>query len=258
MKIGGIMLDEILIGIAIGCILLITVYRSKFKGDIGELVAAKFLNNLDEREYKVIHDIKINNPTKHTKTSQIDHLVVSKYGIFAVETKAYKGKIYGKEYSRNWTQYLGNKKYDFMNPILQNYGHIKSLEAILEESYPDMKYFSIIAFSAEANLDAVEVKDAKICKISQVGKLIEDLSTEEIINSEDLDKILEIIKENKSFQTDYGHTRDIKKIKKENQAKIKAGICPRCGGELVERDGKYGKFIGCSNFPKCRFVESES
>ncbi len=252
------MLDEILIGIAIGCILLITVYRSKFKGDIGELVAAKFLNNLDENDYKIIHDIKINNPTRHTKTSQIDHLVVSKYGIFAVETKAYKGKIYGKEYSRNWTQYLGNKKYDFMNPILQNYGHIKSLEAILNESYPDMKYFSIIAFSPEANLEAVEVKDAKICKISQVGKLIEDLSTEEIINSEDLDKILEIIKENKSFQTDFGHTRDIKKIKKENQAKIKVGICPRCGSELVERDGKYGKFMGCSNFPKCRFVESKS
>lgn len=252
------MLDEILIGIAIGCILLITVYRSKFKGDIGELVAAKFLNNLDENDYKVIHDIKINNPTRHTKTSQIDHLVVSKYGIFAVETKAYKGKIYGKEYSRNWTQYLGNKKYDFMNPILQNYGHIKSLEAILNESYPDMKYFSIIAFSPEANLEAVEVKDAKICKISQVGKLIEDLSTEEIINSENLDKILEIIKENKSFQTDYGHTRDIKKIKKENQAKIKAGICPRCGGKLIEREGKYGKFLGCSNFPKCRFVESRN
>ena len=145
-----------------------------------------------------------------------------------------------------------------MNPISQNYGHIKSLEAILDESYPDMKYFSIIAFSPEANLDGVEVRDAKICKISQVGKLIEDLSTEEIINNEDLDKIIEIIKENKSFQTDYGHTRDIKKIKKETQAKIKSGICPRCGGELVEREGKYGKFIGCSNFPKCRFVESKS
>lgn len=251
------MLDEILTGIAIGCILLTTVYRSKLKGDIGELVAAKFLKNLDKSKYKVIHDLKINNPTSHTKTSQIDHLVVSKYGIFAVETKAYKGKIYGKEYSRNWSQYLGNKKYEFMNPILQNYGHIKSLEALLDKSYPDIKYFSIIAFSPEANLDAVEVKDAKICKISQVGKLIEDLSTEEIINSEDLDKIIELIKENKSFQTDYGHTRDIKKIKKETQAKIKAGICPRCGGKLVEREGKYGKFIGCSNFPKCRFVESK-
>lgn len=32
-------------------------------------------------------------------------------------------------------------------------------------------------------------------------------------------------------------------------------ICPRCGNELVERNGKYGKFIGCSNFPKCRYIK---
>lgn len=250
------MLTEMLIGISIGCILLITVYRSKFKGDMGELVAAKFLNSLDKSEYKIIHDIKIKNPTRNTKTSQIDHLVVSKYGIFAIETKAYKGKIYGKEYSRNWSQYLGNKKYDFMNPVLQNYGHIKALESILDESYPDMKYFSVIAFSAEANLDKVEVKDAKICKISQVGKTIKALSNEEIIDDLDLDKVVKLIKENKSYQTNLSHTRDIKKIKKENQAKIKAGICPSCGGRLIERESKYGKFIGCSNFPKCRFTRS--
>lgn len=250
------MLDQILLGISIGCIILITVYRSKFKGDIGELVAAKFLNKLDESKYKVIHDIKIKNPTSNTETSQIDHLVVSKYGIFAVETKAYKGKIYGKEYSRNWTQYLGSKKYEFMNPILQNYGHIKALEALLEDVYPSMKYFSIIAFSPEANLKDVEVKDAKLCRISQVAKLIEELSVEEIYNEEDLDKILVIIKKNKSYQTDISHVMDINKIKKENEKKIEEGICPKCGGKLVEREGKYGKFLGCSNFPKCRFVLS--
>lgn len=252
------MLDQILIGIGIVCILLVTVFRSQYKGKIGEFVTAKFLRELDESKYKIMNDIKVENPSNHTKTSQIDHLVVSKYGIFVVETKAYKGKIYGKEYSHKWSQYLGNKKYDFMNPILQNYGHIKAIEAILEDSYPDMKYFSIIAFSPEANLDAIESKDAIICRISQVGKQIIELSDEEIISGEDLDKIVEIIKENKSQQTDFSHTRDIKKIKKENRAKIKEGICPRCGGKLVERDGKYGKFLGCSNFPKCRFVESKS
>ena len=33
------------------------------------------------------------------------------------------------------------------------------------------------------------------------------------------------------------------------------GICPKCGGKLIMRDGKYGKFIGCSNFPKCRYTQ---
>ena len=32
--------------------------------------------------------------------------------------------------------------------------------------------------------------------------------------------------------------------------------CPRCGGELVERESKYGKFYGCSNFPKCWYKSS--
>ena len=33
------------------------------------------------------------------------------------------------------------------------------------------------------------------------------------------------------------------------------GICPKCGGKLIMRDGKYGRFIGCSNFPKCRYTQ---
>lgn len=31
-------------------------------------------------------------------------------------------------------------------------------------------------------------------------------------------------------------------------------VCPKCGGKLVERKGKYGDFYGCSNFPKCRYT----
>ncbi len=30
-------------------------------------------------------------------------------------------------------------------------------------------------------------------------------------------------------------------------------ICPKCGSKLVERNGKYGKFIGCSNYPNCHY-----
>ena len=30
-------------------------------------------------------------------------------------------------------------------------------------------------------------------------------------------------------------------------------VCPRCGSKLVKRNGKYGSFIGCSSYPKCRY-----
>lgn len=34
----------------------------------------------------------------------------------------------------------------------------------------------------------------------------------------------------------------------------KDNICPKCGGVLKECNGKYGKFLGCSNYPNCKFV----
>lgn len=145
-----------------------------------------------------------------------------------------------------------------MNPIFQNYAHIRAIESILEDSYPEMTYHSIIAFSGEANIDSIEETKAKVCKIRYVSEAIKDLSTEEVIGKEDIGRIIEILEKNKSHQTDFVHTREIKKIKKENEEKIKANICPKCGGKLVEREGKYGKFIGCFNFPKCRFVVSQN
>ena len=34
------------------------------------------------------------------------------------------------------------------------------------------------------------------------------------------------------------------------------GKCPECGKQLLKRSGRYGEFIGCSGFPKCRFTQS--
>ncbi len=46
----------------------------------------------------------------------------------------------------------------------------------------------------------------------------------------------------------------------EKLAGIQAGmgtmICPSCGGELTKRTGRYGEFIGCSNFPRCRYTRN--
>ncbi|MGN0482533.1 MAG: exonuclease domain-containing protein [Lachnospiraceae bacterium] len=33
-------------------------------------------------------------------------------------------------------------------------------------------------------------------------------------------------------------------------------ICPKCGGLLVKRNGKFGEFYGCSNYPICRFTKN--
>jgi restriction system protein len=47
------------------------------------------------------------------------------------------------------------------------------------------------------------------------------------------------------------------KLAKKEAEKIKTtiNICPRCGNKLVVRNGKYGQFLGCSNYPKCTYTE---
>lgn len=33
-------------------------------------------------------------------------------------------------------------------------------------------------------------------------------------------------------------------------------VCPRCGGQLIKRNGRFGPFYGCGNFPKCRYTRN--
>lgn len=39
-----------------------------------------------------------------------------------------------------------------------------------------------------------------------------------------------------------------------NGAKLPS--CPRCGGELLKRNGRFGPFFGCSNYPACRYTKN--
>lgn len=39
-----------------------------------------------------------------------------------------------------------------------------------------------------------------------------------------------------------------------NEAKLPS--CPRCGGELLKRNGRFGPFFGCSNYPACRYTKN--
>lgn len=48
------------------------------------------------------------------------------------------------------------------------------------------------------------------------------------------------------------------KPKDENNTKKETNkyICPRCGGRLIIKNGRYGRFIGCSNYPRCKYTKS--
>ena len=46
------------------------------------------------------------------------------------------------------------------------------------------------------------------------------------------------------------------RLAEKNNKGNKTEVCPKCGGKLQERIGKYGKFYGCSNYPKCQYTEN--
>ena len=50
------------------------------------------------------------------------------------------------------------------------------------------------------------------------------------------------------------HIEYVQEKIQEKGAKIASGICPKCGGNLVLKNGKHGSFYGCSNYPKCRYT----
>jgi hypothetical protein len=67
-------------------------------------------------------------------TTQIDHIFLSPYGIFVLETKNMSGWIFGSERQAQWTQKLYKRSFKFQNPLRQNYKHLKALEATLGAS----------------------------------------------------------------------------------------------------------------------------
>lgn len=122
------------------------------KGIIGELIVAILLKVLNKDTYRVYHDLYIEK--EDGTTSQIDHVITSLYGIFVVETKNYKGWIFGSEKAKEWTQIVFGTKKKFYNPILQNKGHIKHLSNYLGYTNKT-KYHSIITFTGRATLKKV-------------------------------------------------------------------------------------------------------
>lgn len=241
----------ILIIVSIFVLLFTLLHLIPSKGAIGEMRVARILEKLPEDKYSVINNLLLNNSGY---TSQVDHVVVSVYGIFVIETKTYQGIIIGGENSEQWTQNIYGHKYEFRNPILQNYGHIKSLKQALGD-YKSVPFISIVAFSSQANLRVSS--NIPVVYWSQILDVIRGYENP-VIKESDVRRITRLLMASNtdSKETRKDHVKNVKANVKKRQETIASGKCPRCGGDLVLRKGKYGPFYGCSNYPKCTFIQN--
>lgn len=204
--------------------------------------------------YYPIHNVTLKTSDGST---QIDHIFVSRFGIFVVETKNMKGWIFGGEKQPQWTQKIYKKTIKFQNPLRQNYKHVKALESLLD--VPPNIIHSIVAFVGDCSFKTP--MPANVTKGYGYIRYIKSFQTP-ILTEEEVQRIIHQIQSGRLSPTRETHRKHVQQLR----ARFESGSerkCPRCGSPMVIRTSKRGpnagkKFWGCSAFPKCKQVQPVS
>lgn len=259
------LISILIFALFISLIIFLGWYNSpKQKGKRGEEYVAKILGQLSE-EYTILNDLVF--PTERG-TTQVDHVVVSKYGVFAIETKNYTGEIYGDDERKEWTQVIVTEvryrrkwwkvytyvtKNQFYNPVKQAYGHVYKIKDILKE-YSHLPVIPLVVFVGGADLSKVHSRNRVIYGNQLLSTIA--LYRSVYLNDSDVSKVISILQESniRLYVDNRTHIKNLKKAENVVRQTIKSGICPKCGGQLIQRKGKYGAFYGCSNYPNCKLT----
>ncbi|MEX2591284.1 MAG: NERD domain-containing protein [Anditalea sp.] len=204
--------------------------------------------SLREKSYYKFHNIIL--PSK-SGTTQIDPLIISKYGLFIFETKNKKGWIFGSEKQSTWTQSILGWNYPFQNPLRQTFRQKRILSEFL--NLDESKIQTVVYFIGDCKFKTPIPKN--IIK-SRVGGYIKRFQNQ-VLSNDDVIQIIKVIEKHLTDSTfsNRDHLRSLQKRHSSNT------ICPKCGSILIERTSKQGpkigrKFLGCGNYPKCRFTKS--
>lgn len=235
-------------------ILVAVVKTPWFKGILGEFIinlSAKLC--LDKGQYHLIKNVTL--PTEDGST-QIDHIIVSKFGVFVVETKNMKGWIFGSPNQKTWTQKIYKHTSKFQNPLHQNYKHTKTLESLL--GLTDQQIHSVIVFIGDSTFKTDMPEN-----VTYGGGYLRYIKskTQTVLTESEVIEITSKIESGRltpSFKTNREHVVHVRNIVAEKE-NLNSKACPKCGSSMVAREVKKGqnigkKFLGCAGFPKCRYV----
>ena len=146
----------------------------------------------------------------------------------------------------------GGAKKQFYNPILQNRAHVNALAAHL--GLPAGAFRSYIVFSERCELKAVppDTDEYAICQRQRLLKTLrKDMGQRQPLfdatSFNSLESKLDALAADSTNEAREAHVEEARKV-------ASGEVCPRCGSKLVQRNGKYGSFMGCSAYPKCRYT----
>ena len=225
-----------------------------FKGWVGELLvnaAARW--GLNKADYQLFHNVTL---PVDDGTTQIDHVVVSRFGVFVIETKNYQGWIFGGEKQPTWTQKIYRHTSKFQNPLRQNYKHTKALEACL--GLPAEVFHSVVVFVGDNKFKTP--MPPNVCKGTGFLDHVRSFQVS-VLSATEVKRVVQQIEAGRltrSVRTNREHVARVRELVAKKQAQPS---CPKCGGAMVQRTTKRGDnagkaFWGCAKFPQCRGVRS--
>lgn len=236
-------------------LLMITMIKTPwFKGMLGEwFINLSIRLFLDKQEYHLLKDVTL--PITQG-TTQIDHVIISRFGIFVIETKNMKGWIFGNPAHKTWTQQIYRRKHHFQNPLHQNHLHMMTLRSLL--GLADHQLHSVIYFIGNCTF-----KTPMPDNVMQSG-LIRWIRARQTVLLEEqaVNDILATLEKCRLAPTKATHRAHVAALKARHSLPVEAGAaCPRCGRPMVLRTahrgaGQGAQFWGCSGYPVCRHTRS--
>jgi restriction system protein len=216
-------------------LILTLILRSAwFSGKFGEFkvnLAVSF--HLDWKVYRLIKNVTL---PFGSGTAQIDHLVVSPFGIFVIETKNIAGWIFGRPYQPQWMQVIYRFKQRFKNPILQNNVHVEAVRDLLglqpHQVHNVVVFVGLctfktpmppeVVYGASGLVGFIRTKQFRLFTDDKIRSFTERILAKRLAPG---------------FWTERTHVQYVKR-------RIAAGIanpgiaCPRCGGGMIEQTNR--------------------
>ena len=144
--------------------------------NIGEALVSDVLgSHFGPPDYHLMNHVTIR---MDDGTTQVDHILVSRFGVFVIETKHYTGWLFANEADRTWTQVRFRRRFTFQNPILQNARHVRAVGGLLD-FVPPGAIKSVVVFSGSAEFKT-EIPQGVI-GIGQLAEYIRE-HTEEVMS----------------------------------------------------------------------------
>lgn len=197
------------LGLALSAVFFKT-YSRNIKGRLGEWALSKILHSRCGKDCAILDDVTL--IVADGDTTQIDHIVVTPSCLFVIETKFYKGRIYGKVTDKEWTQKIFKNTYKFQNPFRQNYKHLKVIEAL----FPDIRLeniHSVVVMLGECEWAS---KDKPVALFTSGWKAVDYINSKissqhNVIDVESVVARLQSLRLQRGLRTNQHHVRNLRR-----------------------------------------------